>query len=141
MLFLLNEVPSRYLLFPMSNAVGRLSLDTQDFSEVVLTAVNPSSEVSFIDYYLESPDQGKLFWSQGSAIMTADLDGANPRLFLSGLDTPKGIAVDWTTGNVYLVDSTSGGIEVVSGDGLYRKLLVQVEDGEPMGLAVEPQQG
>ena len=125
----------------MSSLVGRISLDTQDFSEVVLASIKPPSEVSFIDYYLKSLDKGRLFWSQGSAIVTADLDGSNPRPFLSGLETPKGVAVDWTTGNVYFVDSTSGGIEVISEDGSYRKLLVQIDGGKPIGLAVYPQQG
>ena len=73
--------------------------------------------------------------------MTADLDGNNSRPLLSGLETPKGIAVDWTTGNVYYADSTGGRIEVVSEDGSYRKLLVQIDDGQPIGLAVLPQQG
>ena len=116
-------------------------MDTQDFNEVVLVAIEPPSEVSFIAYLLETPDKGRLFWSQGSAIMTANLDGSNPRVFLSGLATPSGVAVDWTTGNVYFADSTSGRIEVVSEDGSYRKLLVQIDGGRPMGLVVHPQQG
>ena len=137
----INEVPSRYLLFPMTSLVGRISLDTQDFSEVVLTSIKPPSEVSFVDYFLKSSDDGRLFWSQGNTIMTANLDGNNPRPFLSGLKTPKGVAVDWTTGNVYFVDSTSGRIEVVSKDGSYRKRLVRMDNSMPMGLAVQPQQG
>ena len=125
----------------MSSLVGRISLDTQDFSEVVLASIKPPSEVSFIDYFLTSPEGGRLIWSQGTDIMTSNLDGNNSRPLLSGLGTPQGIAVDWTTGNVYYADSTSGRIEVVSEDGSYRKLLVQIDDAKPLGLAVLPQQG
>lgn len=125
----------------MSSLVGRISLDTQDFSEVVLASIKPPSEVSFIDYFLTSPEGGRLVWSQGTDIMTSDLDGNNSRPLLSGLGTPQGIAADWTTGNVYYADSTSDRIEVVSKDGSYRKLLVQIDDGQPIGLAVLPQQG
>lgn len=54
------------------------------------------------------------------------------------LQSPKGLAVDWATGNVYFSQSkdTHSRIEVVSSDGLKRKVLFSDLHEEAGALAI-----
>ena len=85
----------------MEDAIGRISLDTQDFNTVILVESSSDNDIRHVDYLLESPSVGRIFWSTcGGGIMSASLNGSDPKLLLPKLGCPEGIAVDWTTGNI-----------------------------------------
>ena len=59
----------------------------------------------------------------------------------SGVKTPDGIAVDWIHHNLYWTDTGYNTIEVASGDGLMRKILVEKDLDEPRSIALDPRNG
>ena len=65
----------------------------------------------------------------------------SPRvLFISGLGSPEGIAIDWISRNMYWTDSVSDSINVAGLDGSNRKVLFN-DIKNPRGIAVDPVAG
>ena len=63
----------------------------------------------------------------------------NLMLCFSSLDAPTGIAVDWTSDNLYWTDSGSGRIEVSSNDGSQRRALIWKDLKRPHHIVLNPQ--
>ena len=139
---LLFLVPSLYLIFATSNSIRRLSLEGTEYYDVVLV---PNLErVSYIDYHLTSPTEGRIYWSDPShnSIMHSKLDGTNIESLVRFKKNLRGISVDWTTGNVYYIDVGVPSIEVVDQTGKFSKVIVsQASLEEPVDIIVLPSKG
>ena len=134
-------VPSHYLLFSTTTSIRRVSLDVQDFLDVLL--VPNLQNIRYIDYFLYSHDNGSILWSDPikKSIMISNLNGSNVKRFIDTTGSPQGLSVDWTTGNVYYVDSAGPSIQVVSINGKFRKVLVDTGLTRPTSIVVYPKQG
>ena len=73
--------------------------------------------------------------------MISNLNGSNVKRFIDTTGSPQGLSVDWTTGNVYYVDSAEPSIQVVSINGKFRKVLVDTGLTRPTSIVVYPKQG
>ena len=62
-------------------------------------------------------------------------------IFLLGLGSPEGIAVDWVSRLVFWTDSTLKRLEVAKLDGSLRKVLLDKNIKNPCGIAVNPELG
>lgn len=134
-------VPSLYLLFATGSSIRRVSQDTQYFYDVPL--ISELSDIYFIDYHLHSQSEGEIFWSDRStnSIMASDLNGNDIKTLISGLGIPDDLSTDWITGNIYFIDLDGPRIEVASGNGSFRKVLVDSGLDKPTGLVVHPPEG
>ena len=60
---------------------------------------------------------------------------------LSGLEDPRGLAVDWLGLNVYWVDASQKLVGVISFDGRFRRNLISTEMDLPHDIVVDPLSG
>uniref|UniRef100_A0A183U9F0 Low-density lipoprotein receptor-related protein 6 n=1 Tax=Toxocara canis TaxID=6265 RepID=A0A183U9F0_TOXCA len=66
------------------------------------------------------------------------LNGTDEKKFLdSVLESPEGIAIDWSSRNVYYADSVKDEIGVATLDGKYQKTLVSEGLVNPRALAID----
>ena len=73
--------------------------------------------------------------------MQSDMNGGSVRPFLSNVSSPRGLSVDWTTGNVFYVDASGPSINVVDRNGKFKKVLIDSALGKPVDLVVQPSKG
>lgn len=64
-----------------------------------------------------------------------------PETLLTGVEDPRGLAVDWLGLNLYWVDGTHKLVGVVSFDGLLRRHLVSTDLDQPHDVVVDPLSG
>ncbi|EYB83124.1 hypothetical protein Y032_0342g3033 [Ancylostoma ceylanicum] len=84
--------------------------------------------------------EGRIIWSDisGHSIRSASLNGTDHKSFYANeLSSPEGIAVDWSSRNVYYADSLNDEIGVASLDGKYQKALVTEGLVNPRALALD----
>ncbi|KAJ8310212.1 hypothetical protein KUTeg_012077 [Tegillarca granosa] len=67
--------------------------------------------------------------------------GAYTDTIIRGVGEVKGLALDWTTDNLYWTDSTKRKIMVAKVDGRFQKALINSDLQEPLGIAVHPKRG
>ena len=60
---------------------------------------------------------------------------------LTGLDDPRGLAVDWLGLNVYWVDAAQKLVGAISFDGRFRRNLISTEMDQPHDIVVDPLSG
>uniref|UniRef100_A0A8K9VBI4 EGF-like domain-containing protein n=1 Tax=Oncorhynchus mykiss TaxID=8022 RepID=A0A8K9VBI4_ONCMY len=135
-----DDSPETYLLFSNRVSVRRISLDTNDHTDVHVPVPELHNVIS-LDY--DSVD-GKLYYTDVSldVIRRANLDGTGMETVISqGLKTTDGLAVDWVTRNMYWTDTGRNTIEVARLDGTSRKVLVNNSLDEPRAIAVFPSKG
>ncbi|KAJ8299613.1 hypothetical protein KUTeg_023673 [Tegillarca granosa] len=129
------DAPDKYLLFACRGSVRRISLDTQDQTDVLVPLPDLHNVIA-VDYdYQES----KIYYTDVhlDVIRRADLNGKNVETVVSqNLETTDGLAVDWIGRNLYWTDT-----EVAWLDGRNRKSLVKVNLDEPRAIAVFPEKG
>lgn len=66
------------------------------------------------------------------------MNGTDEKKFMdSVLKSPEGVAVDWSSRNVYYADSVKDEIGVVSLDGKYYKTLINEGLVNPRALAID----
>ena len=73
--------------------------------------------------------------------MASDLNGNDIKTLISGLGIPDDLSIDWITGNIYFIDLDGPRIEVASGNGSFRKVIVDSGLDKPTGLVVHPPEG
>uniref|UniRef100_A0A9J2PVJ1 Nidogen n=1 Tax=Ascaris lumbricoides TaxID=6252 RepID=A0A9J2PVJ1_ASCLU len=82
----------------------------------------------------------RIVWSDisGHALRSASLNGTDEKKFMeSVLQSPEGIAIDWSSRNVYYADSVKDEIGVASLDGKYQKTLINEGLVNPRALAID----
>ncbi|KAF3832984.1 hypothetical protein F7725_026649 [Dissostichus mawsoni] len=135
-----EDSPESYLLFSNRVSVRRISLDTNDHTDVHVPVPELHNVIS-LDY--DSVD-AKLYYTDVTldVIRRANLDGTGMETVISqGLKTTDGLAVDWVSRNMYWTDTGRNTIEVAHLDGTSRKVLVNNSLDEPRAIAVFPSKG
>ncbi|XP_035257773.1 low-density lipoprotein receptor-related protein 6 [Anguilla anguilla] len=135
-----REGATQLLLLARRTDLRRISLDTPDFTDIVLKAEDIRHAIA-IDY---DPVEGLVYWTDDEvrAIRRARLDGADGQLVVtSQVSHPDGIAVDWVARNLYWTDTGTDRIEVTRLNGTMRKILVSEDLDEPRAIALDPVAG
>uniref|UniRef100_A0A8C9P8W0 Low-density lipoprotein receptor-related protein 5 n=1 Tax=Spermophilus dauricus TaxID=99837 RepID=A0A8C9P8W0_SPEDA len=128
------------LLLARRTDLRRISLDTPDFTDIVLQ-VDDIRHAIAIDY---DPLEGHVYWTDDEvrAIRRAYLDGSGAQTLVSTeINDPDGIAVDWVARNLYWTDTGTDRIEVTRLNGTSRKILVSVDLDEPRAIVLHPVMG
>jgi nidogen (entactin) len=86
-----------------------------------------------------------VFWTDvsGRSIYSAPIDNMDEKHYVvrTGLRSPEGIVVDYTSGNIYWTDSGTDRIEVSAADGSKRMVIVSEGLTNPRGIALDSYQG
>ncbi|KAL4830050.1 hypothetical protein H8958_013925 [Nasalis larvatus] len=128
------------LLLARRTDLRRISLDTPDFTDIVLQ-VDDIRHAIAIDY---DPLEGYVYWTDDEvrAIRRAYLDGSGAQTLVNTeINDPDGIAVDWVARNLYWTDTGTDRIEVTRLNGTSRKILVSEDLDEPRAIALHPVMG
>jgi low density lipoprotein receptor-related protein 5/6 len=135
------STPMVYLLFSTLSSIRRISEDTRNFVDVCL--INTFGRPLYIDFYRDF-NGGKIMWTDPAknSIMASNFNGSNIATFIQRIANPQGLSVDKSTGNVYYINGgNSPVIEVISNDGLFKKVLISTSLNNPTGILVHPQTG
>ncbi|ELU01251.1 hypothetical protein CAPTEDRAFT_42452, partial [Capitella teleta] len=128
------------LLLVRRTDIRRISLDTPDYTDVVLQLDNIRHAIA-IDY--DNID-GHLYWTDDEvqAISRSYLDGSGQEQIISTeVDHPDGVAVDWIARNLYWTDTGTDRIEVSRLNGTSRKVLIAEKLDEPRAICLDPVDG
>uniref|UniRef100_A0A4W3II48 Low-density lipoprotein receptor-related protein n=1 Tax=Callorhinchus milii TaxID=7868 RepID=A0A4W3II48_CALMI len=131
---------SELLLLARRTDLRRISLDTPDFTDVVLQLDDIRHAIA-IDY---DPVEGYIYWTDDEvrAIRRSYLDGsASQFVVTSQINHPDGIAVDWVARNLYWTDTGTDRIEVTRLNGTMRKILISEDLDEPRAIVLDPMSG
>lgn len=107
-----------------------------DVKKPHLTAVPVASQTPVaVDYDYQ---EQKVYWTDlyfgYGKISRAYLNGSNVEVLISGLSSPKGLAVDGRARNLYFTDNTRNTLEVSRLDGSYRRKLFTVDSPYDVAL-------
>uniref|UniRef100_A0A9J7Z9B3 EGF-like domain-containing protein n=1 Tax=Cyprinus carpio carpio TaxID=630221 RepID=A0A9J7Z9B3_CYPCA len=131
---------TQLLLLARRTDLRRISLDTPDFTDIVLQTDDIRHAIA-IDY---DPVEGHIYWTDDEvqAIRRSSLDGSEAQFVVtSQVNHPDGIAVDWIARNLYWTDTGTDRIEVTRLNGSMRKILISEELDEPRAIALDPVAG
>lgn len=126
-----------FLLFTTQSDVRRITLNTQDQSDVVIPLSNTISTLA-VDF---DADSDSIFWTDSgtNTISAAKWDGSQERMISgSSVGSPAGLAVDWFTKKLYWTDTAMQRIEVSNLDGTMRCVLIWSGLDQPRDIVVEP---
>ncbi|KAJ3612345.1 hypothetical protein NHX12_020621 [Muraenolepis orangiensis] len=135
-----RDGPTQVLLLARRTDLRRISLDTPDFTDIILQADDIRHAIA-IDY---DPVDGHIYWTDDEvkAIRRSALDGSDARFVVTAqVNHPDGIAVDWIARNLYWTDTGTDRIEVTRLNGTMRKILVSEDLDEPRAIALDPVAG
>ncbi|XP_071956512.1 low-density lipoprotein receptor-related protein 6-like [Antedon mediterranea] len=132
--------PREILLLAKRRDIRRISLDTPDYTDVVIQLKDVKNAIA-IDY---DPVDGLIYWTDDDvhAIRRAKLDGSESEYIVTqDISNPDGIAVDWISRNLYWTDTGNNRIEVSRLNGTSRLILIDDNLDEPRAIAVDPEDG
>ncbi|XP_013773894.1 low-density lipoprotein receptor-related protein 6-like [Limulus polyphemus] len=128
------------LLLARRTDLRRISLDTPDYTDVVLQLKDIKHSIA-IDY---DPIEEYVYWTDDETrtIKRAFLNGTGQEnLIDTEIQHPDGIAVDWIAKNIYWTDTGTDRIEVARFNGSSRKVLISENLDEPRAIVVDPPGG
>lgn len=131
---------TKLLLLARRTDLRRISLDTPDFTDIVLHVEDIRHAIA-IDY---DPIEDYVYWTDDEvhAIRRSRLDGSDAQLLVtSQVSHPDGIAVDWVARNLYWTDTGTDRIEVTRLNGTMRKILISEDLDEPRAIVLDPVSG
>uniref|UniRef100_A0A673HKG4 Low-density lipoprotein receptor-related protein 6-like n=1 Tax=Sinocyclocheilus rhinocerous TaxID=307959 RepID=A0A673HKG4_9TELE len=131
---------TQLLLLARRTDLRRISLDTPDFTDIVLQTDDIRHAIA-IDF---DPVEGHVYWTDDEvqAIRRSHLDGSEAQFVVtSQVNHPDGIAVDWIARNLYWTDTGTDRIEVTRLNGSMRKILISEELDEPRAIVLDPAAG
>lgn len=131
---------TKQILVSTKNSIRRISLDTDDFSDVHIPVLNIENSVA-IDYDFGNQ---KLFYSDQALkqIRSFDFNGSNLQIVVQKeIPTLSGLAYDWVAKNLYWSDASRNIIEVARSDGTSRKVVIDLDLDHPRALALWPALG
>ena len=132
-----NEGYEQLLLLARRTDLRRISLDTPDYTDVVLELKEIKHAIA-IDY---DPVENYVYWTDDEvqAIWRAFLDGTGQEKVIDkSLLHPDGIAVDWISRNLYWTDTGTDRIEVSRLNGTSRRVLIADDLEEPRAITLDP---
>ena len=156
------------LLLSKRDDLRRISLDTPDFSDIVIPIMSyhrPKEIITDDDYADDDailddgfeqdewefstvaidydPIDGKVYWTdQVRGVFNVFLNGSGMQdVITSEIDHPDGLAVDWIGRNLYWTDTGTDRIEVAKLDGTSRKVLISRDLDEPRDITLDPLHG
>ena len=159
------------LLLSKRDDLRRISLDTPDFSDIVIPIMSyhrPNQKYLLEDDYDDDIDEimddrfvengewdfstvaidydpidGKVYWTdQVRGIFNVFMNGTGlQEVITSQVDHPDGLAVDWLGRNLYWTDTGTDRIEVAKLDGTSRKVLISRYLDEPRDINLDPIHG
>ena len=150
------------LLLSKRDDLRRISLDTPDFSDIVIPIMSyhrsnqEDLEGDYEEGFIETeewdfstvaidydPIEDKVFWTdQVRGIFNVFLNGSGlQEVVTSQVDHPDGLAVDWLGRNLYWTDTGTDRIEVANLDGTSRKVLISRYLDEPRDITLDPIHG
>ncbi|XP_069347226.1 low-density lipoprotein receptor-related protein 6 isoform X6 [Eulemur rufifrons] len=128
------------LLLARRTDLRRISLDTPDFTDIVLQLEDIRHAIA-IDY---DPVEGYIYWTDDEvkAIRRSFIDGSGSQFVVTAqIAHPDGIAVDWVARNLYWTDTGTDRIEVTRLNGTMRKILISEDLEEPRAIVLDPMVG
>ncbi|XP_070804166.1 low-density lipoprotein receptor-related protein 6 isoform X2 [Pituophis catenifer annectens] len=128
------------LLLARRTDLRRISLDTPDFTDIVLQLEDIRHAIA-IDY---DPVEGYIYWTDDEvrAIRRSFLDGSDSQFVVQAqIAHPDGIAVDWVARNLYWTDTGTDRIEITRLNGTMRKILISEDLEEPRAIVLNPMMG
>ncbi|KAF7229497.1 low-density lipoprotein receptor-related protein 6 [Nothobranchius furzeri] len=131
---------TQMLLLARRTDLRRISLDTPDFTDVILQ-VDDIRHAIAVDY---DPVEGYIYWTDDDvkAIRRSQLDGSDAQfVVVAQVSHPDGIAVDWIARNLYWTDTGTDRIEVTRLNGTMRKILISEDLDEPRAIVLDPVAG
>ncbi|KAM3859172.1 low-density lipoprotein receptor-related protein 6 isoform 4-T4 [Diretmus argenteus] len=131
---------TQMLLLARRTDLRRISLDTPDFTDIILQADDIRHAIA-IDY---DPVDRHIYWTDDEvkAIRRSLLDGSDAQFVVtSQVNHPDGIAVDWIARNLYWTDTGTDRIEVTRLNGTMRKILISEDLDEPRAIVLDPVEG
>lgn len=132
--------PDTYLLFSSRDSIRRISLDTDDYTDVYVPIKELNNVISLDFDSVES----QIYYTDVflDVIRRVNLDGTGMETIIGeGLKTTDGLSVDWIARNLYWTDTGANTIEVSRLDGRHRKVLINNSLDEPRAIAVFPRKG
>eukprot|EP00095_Tigriopus_kingsejongensis_P004525 maker-scaffold532_size145644-snap-gene-0.29 protein:Tk04525 transcript:maker-scaffold532_size145644-snap-gene-0.29-mRNA-1 annotation:"low-density lipoprotein receptor-related protein 6 isoform x1" len=147
-----RNIPSEILLLSIKEDVRRISLDTPDFTDIVIQVDDPAvqhHDVIAIDF---DPVEQFVYFTytyitndSAVGIYKSALDGSNfTAVITSGIRHPDGVAVDWVARNVYWTDNAKEHIAyigVAKLDGSSQRTLIWHGLDEPRAIVLDPTRG
>ncbi|KAH0616373.1 hypothetical protein JD844_027417 [Phrynosoma platyrhinos] len=128
------------LLLARRTDLRRISLDTPDFTDIVLQLEDIRHAIA-IDY---DPVEGYIYWTDDEvrAIRRSFIDGSASQFVVQAqIAHPDGIAVDWIARNLYWTDTGTDRIEITRLNGTMRKILISEDLEEPRAIVLDPMVG
>uniref|UniRef100_A0A131YQ22 Low density lipoprotein receptor-related protein 5/6 n=1 Tax=Rhipicephalus appendiculatus TaxID=34631 RepID=A0A131YQ22_RHIAP len=128
------------LLLARRKDLRRISLDTPDYTDVVLPLRGLKHAIA-LDY---DPVEGRVYWTDDELclIQRAFLNGSGQEAVVTlEVQHPDGLAVDVVARNLYWTDTGTDRIEVARLNGTARKVLIAEGLAEPRAIVLDPPQG
>ncbi|XP_071041955.1 low-density lipoprotein receptor-related protein 1B [Parasteatoda tepidariorum] len=135
-----EDGPQKLLLLVKKTDLRRISLDTPDYTDVILE-IDGLKHAIAVDY---DPVDKKIYWTDGEAkvIRRAGLNGTGCEDLVSAeIQNPDGIAIDWIAHNMYWTDAGTDRIEVARLNGTSRKILITENLSAPRAIILDPPEG
>ncbi|XP_068671649.1 low-density lipoprotein receptor-related protein 6-like [Montipora foliosa] len=135
-----EQGPVNFLLLARKEDIRLISLDTPDFTDVVVPVFGIRHAVA-IDF---DPVDKFIYWSddENLEIKRSRVDGTDVQVVVaSQIKRPDGIAVDWVARNLYWTDTGTDRIEVSRLNGTARKVLISENLDQPRAIALDPSHG
>ena len=135
------------LLLAKQTDIRRVSLDTPDFTDIVIEFSDETSEVVLDDMISIAidfdPVDKHVYWTdQISGIHRSYLNGSDFKdVITTDIENPDGLAIDWVTRNIFWADTGSNQIEVARLDGSSRRVLISKGLDEPRDLSLDLKHG
>lgn len=132
--------PEKLLLLARRVDIRRISLDTNDHTDVVLPLKGIKHAIA-LDYDVQ---EERIYWTDDDArvIRRAFLNGTGQEDLISAeVLNPDGVAVDWKARNLYWTDTGTNRIEVARLNGTFRKILITEGLDEPRTISLFPDAG
>ncbi|KAK0099194.1 hypothetical protein PV326_000031 [Microctonus aethiopoides] len=138
--FTCAQRPEELLLIVQRSGICKLSLDSPDYTNVVL----PLSGVKYAIAIDFDPVDEMFYWTDEKVrvIRRAYLDGSGQEdILTTEVMHPEGIAIDWIARNIYWTDTGTDRIQVARLNGTSRKVLINEDLLDPRAIVVAPQLG
>ncbi|CAH3143404.1 unnamed protein product [Porites lobata] len=134
-----EQGPVHFLLLARKVDIRRISLDTPDFTDVVMP-VSGLRHAMAIDF---DPVDKFVYWSDDEKleIKRSKMDGTGVQVLINNVSHPDGPAVEWVARNLYWTDTGTDRIEVSRLDGSSRKIVISEDLDEPRAITLHPSLG